>query len=188
MDRQTVDDFAEHERTELQRLETQLRGDSYAPAAVRRVWIPKPGGSEKRPLGIPTVRDRVVQTALLRVIEPILDATFHERSFGFRHGRSCHDALRVVEELLENDYVYVVDADLKSYLDNSKSRLTMIRRSHLEPSTILTTSITPTGLTMIHTRRRHFTVSRSSEVEVNGLSRVSSARQGEHRASTNTRH
>ena len=119
VDRQTVDDFAEHERTELQRLETQLRGDSYAPAAVRRVWIPKPGGSEKRPLGIPTVRDRVVQTALLRVIEPILDATFHERSFGFRHGRSCHDALRVVEELLENDYVYVVDADLKSYFDHA---------------------------------------------------------------------
>ena len=138
VDRQTVDDFAEHERMELQRLETQLRGDSYAPAAVRRVWIPKPGGSEKRPLGIPTVRDRVVQTALLRVIEPILDATFHERSFGFRHGRSCHDALRVVEELLENGYVYVVDADLKSYFDTiPKDRLLDIVREKISDRRVL---------------------------------------------------
>jgi RNA-directed DNA polymerase len=84
---------------------------------VRRTWIPKPGSSEKRPLGIPTVRDRVVPAALVHVIEPILDATFHERSFGFRHGRGCHDALRCVEELLEAGYVYVVDADWKGYFD-----------------------------------------------------------------------
>ena len=75
-------------------------------------------------MGIPTVRDRVVQTALVHVIEPILDATFHERSFGFRHGRGCHDALRCVEELLEAGYVYVVDADLKAYFDTiPKDRL-----------------------------------------------------------------
>ncbi len=78
VDRQTVEDFAEHEREELQRLQAQLREGSYAPAAVRRAWIPKPGSSEKRPLGIPTVRDRVVQTALVNVIGPILDATFHD--------------------------------------------------------------------------------------------------------------
>jgi RNA-directed DNA polymerase len=124
VDRQTVDDFAEHERFELQRLGRQLREDVYRPAAVRRVWIPKPGGTEQRPLGIPTVRDRVVQTALLHVIEPILDITFHERSFGFRHGRSCHDALRRVEELLNAGYVHVVDADLKGYFDTiPKDRL-----------------------------------------------------------------
>ena len=69
-------------------------------------------------------RDRVVQTALVHVIEPILDATFHDRSFGFRQGRRCHDALRCVEELLEAGYVYVVDADLKSYFDTiPKDRL-----------------------------------------------------------------
>jgi RNA-directed DNA polymerase len=124
VDGQTVVDFAEHERLELRRLHEQLREDSYCPALVRRTWIPKPGSSEKRPLGIPTVRDRVVQTALVHVIEPILDATFHERSFGFRHGRGCHQALRCVEELLAAGYVYVVDADLKGYFDTiPKDRL-----------------------------------------------------------------
>jgi RNA-directed DNA polymerase len=124
VDRQTVNQFAEHEREELHRLHQELGNGQYRPAPVRRTWIPKPGGSEKRPLGIPTVRDRVVQTALVHVIEPILDATFHERSFGFRHGRGCHDALKCVEELLEAGYVYVVDADLKSYFDTiPKDRL-----------------------------------------------------------------
>ena len=124
VDNQTVGNFAEHERKEIERLQTQLREGTYRPALVRRTWIPKPGSSEKRPLGIPTVRDRVAQTALVHVIEPILDNEFHERSYGFRHGRSCHDALRRVEELLEEGYVYVVDADLKSYFDTiPKDRL-----------------------------------------------------------------
>lgn len=138
VDRQTVEDFAEHEREELQRLESQLREGSYAPAAVRRAWIPKPGSSEKRPLGIPTVRDRVVQTALVNVIEPILDATFHERNFGFRHGRGCHDALRCVEELLEAGHVYVVDADLKSYFDTiPKDRLLTIVQEKISDRRVL---------------------------------------------------
>jgi RNA-directed DNA polymerase len=124
VDRQTVEDFAEQQEEELLRLGQQLQDGSYRPAPVRRTWIPKPGSTEKRPLGIPTVRDRVVQTALVHVIEPILDATFHERSYGFRHGRGCHDALRCVEERLEAGYVYVVDADLKGYFDTiPKDRL-----------------------------------------------------------------
>lgn len=124
VDQQTVTDFAEHERDELRRLQEELREGRYRPSSVRRVWIPKPGGRELRPLGIPTVRDRVVQTALVHVIEPILDHTFHERSFGFRRGRGCHDALRVVEEKLDAGYVYVVDADLKGYFDTiPKDRL-----------------------------------------------------------------
>jgi RNA-directed DNA polymerase len=138
VDRQTVEDFAEHDREELQRLEAQLREGSYVPAAVRRTWIPKPGSSEKRPLGIPTVRDRVVQTALVHVIEPILDATFHQRSFGFRHGRSCHDALRCVEELLAAGYVYVVDADLKSYFDTiPKDRLLKVVQQKISDRRVL---------------------------------------------------
>jgi len=138
VDRQTVESFAEHEREELQRLETQLHEDKYVPAPVRRTWIPKPGSSEKRPLGIPTVRDRVVQTALVHVIEPILDHTFHERSFGFRHGRSCHDALRCVEGLLTAGYVYVVDADLQAYFDTiPKDRLLEIIQQKISDRRVL---------------------------------------------------
>jgi RNA-directed DNA polymerase len=87
---------------------------------------------------VPTVRDRVVQTALLHVIEPILDATFHERSFGFRHGRGCHDALRCVEELLNAGNVYVVDADLKGYFDTiPKGRLLDIVKQKISDSRVL---------------------------------------------------
>jgi RNA-directed DNA polymerase len=137
-DRQTVDDFAEHEREELQRLTKQLGDGTYTPSPVRRTWIPKPGSSEKRPLGIPTVRDRVVQTALVHVIEPILEATFHERSFGFRHGRGCHQALRCVEQLLATGYVYVVDADLKGYFDTiPKGRLLEIVQQSISDRRVL---------------------------------------------------
>lgn len=138
VDQQTVEDFAEHERKEIQRLYAQLRDDEYRPAPVRRAWIDKPGSSEKRPLGIPTVRDRVVQTALVHVIEPILDNEFHERSYGFRHGRSCHQALQRVEELLDAGYVYVVDADLKSYFDTiPKDRLLALVKQKISDSRVL---------------------------------------------------
>ena len=138
VDHQTVEDFAAHDREELRRLQTQLREDTYRPAPVRRTWIPKPGSSEKRPLGIPTVRDRVVQTALVHVIEPILDNEFHERSYGFRHGRSCHDALRRVEERLETGSVYVVDVDLKSYFDTiPKDRLLELVKQKISDSRVL---------------------------------------------------
>ena len=145
VDRQTVDDFAEHERDELRNLHEQLREDRYRPSPVRRVWIPKgsaggkkAGKTEKRPLGIPTIRDRVVQTAVVNVIEPILDHTFHDRSFGFRRERGCHDALRVVEEKLEAGYVYVVDADLKSYFDTiPKDRLLALVREQISDRRML---------------------------------------------------
>ena len=119
VDRQTVQVFAERHREEIDRLQMELKDESYRPLPVRRAEIPKPGSNEKRALGIPTVRDRVVQTALVHVLEPIFDQTFHDRSFGFRHGIGCHDALRCVERLLSEGYVYVVDADLKSYFDHS---------------------------------------------------------------------
>jgi RNA-directed DNA polymerase len=118
VDHQSVQAFLDQSDEELTRLRETLQSDTYRPQAIRRVWIPKPGSSEKRPLGIPTVRDRVVQTALLHVIEPIFDATFADHSYGFRHGRGSHHALERVEQLLEAGYVYVVDADLKGYFDS----------------------------------------------------------------------
>lgn len=124
VDHQSVADFEAHRSEELQRLAEALRTDTYRPQAIRRVRIPKPGSSEKRPLGIPTVRDRVAQTALLHVLEPIFDVTFAEHSYGFRRGRGCHHALEQVESLLKDGCVYVVDADLKSYFDTiPKDRL-----------------------------------------------------------------
>ena len=135
---QTVEDFSNHAWPELARLQTELEDESYRPLAVRRVEIPKPGSNEKRALGIPAVRDRTVQTALLHVLEPIFDHTFHDRSFGFRRGRGCHDALRCVEQLLDEGYVYVVDADLKGYFDTiPKDRLLELVKQKVSDSAVL---------------------------------------------------
>jgi RNA-directed DNA polymerase len=117
VDHQTVEDFERDLTKNLRRLSEQLREGSYRPQAVRRVWIPKPGSTEKRPLGVPTVRDRVVQAALRLVLEPIFERDFAEQSYGFRPNRGCKDALRRVDGLLKQGYTWIVDADLKSYFD-----------------------------------------------------------------------
>jgi RNA-directed DNA polymerase len=117
VDHVTVEQFDERLTNEVRRLSQQLREKTYRPQAVRRVHIPKPGSNETRPLGIPTVRDRVVQAAVVNVIEPIFEREFAEHSYGFRPGRGCKDALRRVDGLLKQGYHYVVDADLKSYFD-----------------------------------------------------------------------
>ena len=118
VDHVTVKQFESRLEQELQRLHESLRDGTYRPQAIRRKWIPKPGSSEQRPLGIPTVRDRVVQTALRNVLEPIFERDFAEHSYGFRPGRGCKDALRRVDRVLTQGEVYVVDADLKSYFDS----------------------------------------------------------------------
>ena len=116
-DHQTIKMFEAHLEENLEKLSQSLREGSYRPQAIKRQWIPKPGSKERRPLGIPTVRDRVVQAALLNVLEPIFERDFAEQSYGFRPNRGCKDALRRVEELLKRGYTWVVDADLKSYFD-----------------------------------------------------------------------
>jgi RNA-directed DNA polymerase len=116
-DEQTVAHFGRRAGEELQRLHEQLREGTYRPQPVRRAWIPKPGSKEKRPLGIPAVRDRIVQGALRHVLEPIFETSMAEHSYGFRPGRGAKDALRRVDTLLKAGHVWVVDADLKSYFD-----------------------------------------------------------------------
>jgi RNA-directed DNA polymerase len=117
MDGQTVKRFEAQQEAELARLGEQLRTGSYRPHPVRRCYIPKPGSREKRPLGIPAVRDRVVQGALRHVIEPIFEREFAAQSYGFRPGRGCRPAVEQVEQWLDAGYAWVVDADLKSYFD-----------------------------------------------------------------------
>jgi RNA-directed DNA polymerase len=116
-DHQTIGHYEQDLENNLDRLARMLKDGSYSPQAIKRVWIPKAGSTERRPLGIPTVRDRVVQTALRSVLEPIFERDFAEHSYGFRPKRGCKDALRRVDRLLEAGYEWVVDADLKSYFD-----------------------------------------------------------------------
>jgi RNA-directed DNA polymerase len=115
VDHVSVEQLRDHAADHVRSLEEQLRQGSYRPQSIRRVYIPKPGSTEKRPLGIPTVRDRVVQTAIVHVLEPIFERDFAPTSFGFRPQRGAQQALARVEELLATGYRYVVDADLKSY-------------------------------------------------------------------------
>ena len=117
VDQQSARQIEVHKDQTIAKLEQELRSTQYQPQAVKRVWIPKPGSKEKRPLGVPTLRDRIVQGALLHVIEPIFERDFAVQSYGFRPGKGCKDALGRVDELLKSGYHWVVDADLKSYFD-----------------------------------------------------------------------
>jgi RNA-directed DNA polymerase len=127
VDHETIEMFENRLEDNLSRLAAALRAGTYRPQAIKRVWIPKPGTNEKRPLGIPTVRDRVVQAALRTVLEPIFEKDFATHSYGFRPGRGCKDALRRVDALLHQGYHFIVDADLKSYFDTIPHDLLMAR-------------------------------------------------------------
>jgi RNA-directed DNA polymerase len=116
VDGQSIARFDARAELYLTELSTALREGSYRPQPIRRVEIPK-GDGKTRPLGIPVVKDRIVQTAVKFVIEPIFEATFRPTSYGFRPGRGCRDALREVDQLIEEGNTFVVDADFASYFD-----------------------------------------------------------------------
>ena len=110
--------YAERSAQRLPTLQAQIQSGQYQPQPVQRVWIPKLGSKELRPLGVPGVENRVVEMALRNVIEPIFEHDFAEHSYGFRPGRGAKDALRRVVELLKQGKGWVVDADLKGYFDS----------------------------------------------------------------------
>jgi len=124
-DRQSIEAFDADLAANLCLLEEELASGRYRPRPIRRVYIDKPGSQEKRPLGIPTIRDRVVQAALRLVIEPIFEREFVPLSYGFRPGLGCKDALREVDRSLQAGYTWVVDADLKAYFDSISHDLLM---------------------------------------------------------------
>lgn len=126
IDKMTVGAFPEFAQKHLPRILDQIREGRYKPAAVRRTWIPKPNG-EKRPLGIPTVLDRVIQQAVAQVLSPIFDVDFSEQSYGFRHGRQAQAAVEHIRTHSEQGYRWGVDCDLKSYFDTVNHDLLMHR-------------------------------------------------------------
>ncbi len=118
IDGQTIEDFSVNLSENLTMLAKELREKSYAPKPVKRVEIPKPGGKGIRKLGIPSVRDRVVQQALLDIIQPIFDPEFHPSSYGYRPGRSCHQAIAKATLFIRRcELQWVADMDLSKCFD-----------------------------------------------------------------------
>ena len=116
IDGMTVEGFPAFCREHWPRIRSALMGGTYRPAPVRRVFIPKPDGAQ-RPLGVPTVLDRVIQQALAQVLTPLFEGGFSTHSYGFREGRSAHQAVRHVEACWKEGRRHAVDCDLKSFFD-----------------------------------------------------------------------
>ena len=124
VDGMSITDAVEFIRQNWEAIRSSLASGRYKPAAVRRVWIPKASGGQ-RPLGIPTVLDRLIQQALAQVLRPLFEPHFSESSYGFRPKRSAHDAVRRVQELFRSGYRIAVDADLAKFFDTVNHDLLM---------------------------------------------------------------
>lgn len=134
----TIARFDKDSQNRLLAVKEHLRNGSYQPKPVKRVPIPKPGSKQTRPLGIPTVTDRVVQQAVRMVLEPIYEHRFAEHSYGFRPGRGCRDALRRVDGQLAEGYTHVVDIDIQGYFESiDQGRLMSLLREDVSDGPLL---------------------------------------------------
>ncbi|TKC81738.1 group II intron reverse transcriptase/maturase [Trinickia terrae] len=128
VDGKSIVETAEHLKTHWPRIRDALLDGSYRPAPVRRVQIPKPGGG-RRELGIPTVTDRLIQQALLQVLQPMIDPSFSEHNYGFRAGRRARDAVLAAQRQVQDGYRVVVDVDLEKFFDRVNHDILMERLS-----------------------------------------------------------
>jgi len=126
LDRVSIKEFEADLENNIMNIHKEMKTEIYKPKPVLRVYIPK-GKGGRRPLGIPTVKDRIVQQAIRQIIEPIFEKDFSDNSFGFRPGRSCHDAIKRVEEYRQQGYRQVLDADIKAFYDTIPHKLIMKR-------------------------------------------------------------
>ena len=118
VDEVTKAEYEKNLEANVEELVSRMKRQAYKPQPAKRVYIPKPGTDKKRPLGIPSYEDKLVQAALAKILNAIYEQDFYECSFGFRPNRGCHDALKLLSKILNNrDVRYVVDTDIKSFFD-----------------------------------------------------------------------
>ena len=134
----TIEEYEENLIEELGQLRQEVLSWTYNPAAVRRVEIPKPGGKGVRLLGIPNVRDRVLPMAIKRVLEPTIDPTFSNNSYGFRPGRNQRQAIEAAQRIVQSGKEYTVDIDLSKFFDRiNHDRLIYRLKSHVKETRVL---------------------------------------------------